>query len=115
ACVTGPVVYEFNALFMTDWYTETNVILLNDLAVETRGVYRASGDALCQTLPSGPGYPDDNNLKLYTELIHAAKRKLTIANPYFVPDDALMTAITTVAERGVDVTLISSRSEERRV
>ena len=108
ARVAGPVVREFNALFMTDWYTETNVILLNDLSVETRGVYTQCGEVLCQTLPSGPGYPDDNNLKLYTELIHAAEHKLTIANPYFVPDDALMTAITTVAERGVDVTLISS-------
>jgi cardiolipin synthase A/B len=108
ARVTGAVVYELNALFMTDWYTETDVILLDDLPRETRGVYSATGDVLCQTLPSGPGYPDDNNLKLYTELIHAAKQKLTIANPYFVPDDALMTAITSVAERGVDVTLISS-------
>jgi cardiolipin synthase len=108
ARVAGPVVREFNALFMTDWYTETNVILLNELAVETRGVYIATGDVLCQTLPSGPGYADDNNLKLYTELIHSAEHKLTIANPYFVPDDALMTAITTVAERGVNVTLISS-------
>ncbi|HEY7019889.1 MAG TPA: cardiolipin synthase [Ktedonobacterales bacterium] len=108
ARVAGPVVREFNALFMTDWYTETDAILVDDLPVETRGVYIASGDVLCQTLPSGPGYADDNNLKLYTELIHSAKQKLTIANPYFVPDDALMTAITTVAERGVDVTLISS-------
>lgn len=108
ARVAGPVVREFNALFMTDWYSETEDILVEDLQVETRGVYTACGDVLCQTLPSGPGYPDDNNLKLYTELIHSAKRKLTIANPYFVPDDALMTAITTVAERGVDVSLISS-------
>ena len=63
---------------------------------------------LCQALPSGPGFPDDNNLKLYTQLIHAANHKLTIANPYFVPDDALLTAITSAAQRGVDVTLISS-------
>jgi len=108
ARVAGPVVREFNALFLTDWYAETNVHLLRDLPVEIRDVYTQCGDVLCQTLPSGPGYPDDNNLKLYTELIHSAERKLTIANPYFVPDDALMTAITTVAERGVDVTLISS-------
>jgi cardiolipin synthase len=108
ARVAGPAVRQFNHLFMTDWYTETNVILLKDLPRETTHVFNRRGEVLCQTLPSGPGYPDDNNLKLYTELIHAAEHKLTIANPYFVPDDALMTAITTVAERGVDVTLISS-------
>jgi cardiolipin synthase len=108
ARVAGPVVHGFNGLFLTDWYAETNVHLLQELPVEARDAYTQCGDVLCQTLPSGPGYADDNNLKLYTELIHAAERKLTIANPYFVPDDALMTAITTVAERGVDVTLISS-------
>jgi cardiolipin synthase len=108
ARVTGPVVRQFNDLFMTDWYTETDELLVDDLPAETRVPVSATGEALCQTLPSGPGFREDNNLKLYTELIHAAKHKLTIANPYFVPDDALMTAITTVAERGVDVTLISS-------
>jgi cardiolipin synthase A/B len=108
ARLTGPVVGQFNDLFMTDWYTETDELLVDDLPAETRVSPSATGDVLCQTLPSGPGFPDENNLKLYTELIHAAKHKLTIANPYFVPDDSLMTAMTTVAERGVDVTLISS-------
>jgi cardiolipin synthase len=108
ARVTGPVVRQFNALFMTDWYSETDVVLLKDLPPETRGAVSATGDVLCQTLPSGPGFADDNNLKLYTQLISAANHKLTIANPYFVPDDSLMTAITTAAQRGVDVTLISS-------
>ncbi|HEX3271725.1 MAG TPA: cardiolipin synthase [Ktedonobacterales bacterium] len=108
ARVTGPVVRQFNALFMTDWYSETDDMLLKELPAETRQAVSATGEVLCQTLPSGPGFPDDNNLKLYTQLISAANYKLTIANPYFVPDDALMTAITTAAQRGVDVTLISS-------
>jgi cardiolipin synthase len=108
ARLTGPVVGQLNDLFMTDWYTETDELLIDELPAETRVPPSATGTVLCQTLPSGPGFPDENNLKLYTELIHAAKHKLTIANPYFVPDDSLMTAMTTVAERGVDVTLISS-------
>ena len=108
ARVTGPVVRQFNALFITDWYSETDVLVMEKLPAETRGVPIATGDVLCQALPSGPGFPDDNNLKLYTQLIHAATHKLTIANPYFVPDDALLTAITSAAQRGVDVTLISS-------
>jgi cardiolipin synthase len=108
ARVTGPVVRQLNAIFMTDWYSETDVLLVDELPAETSGAPRATGAVLCQTLPSGPGFPDDNNLKLYTQLIHAANHTLTIANPYFVPDDALITAITTAAQRGVDVTLISS-------
>ncbi len=63
---------------------------------------------VCQLLPSGSGYDNDNNLKLFVALIHAARHTLTITNPYFVPDDSLMTAITSAAQRGVDVTLITS-------
>ena len=68
----------------------------------------ATGEVLCQVLPSGPGYDDDNNLRLFVELFHAAQNRIVIANPYFVPDDAMMLAITSAAQRGVDVTLIVS-------
>jgi cardiolipin synthase len=73
----------------------------------------ASGEALCQVLPSGSGFDDENNLKLFTSLIHAAQRKLVITNPYFVPDDSLMVAITTAAQRGVDVSLINSEASDQ--
>ena len=38
--------------------------------------------------------------------IHAAKTRVTITTPYFVPDELLLTALTTAAKRGVDVVLI---------
>ena len=37
----------------------------------------------------------------------------TFTNPYFVPDDALMTAITSAAQRGVDVTLVNSEVSDQ--
>lgn len=103
AQVTGPLVAELDAAFRTDWYSETND-LLGPPDVPPLG----SGTALCQVLPSGPGYSDDNNLKVFVALIHAARERLVITSPYFVPDDALMTAITSAAQRGVAVTLFSS-------
>ena len=63
---------------------------------------------LCQVLPSGSGFATDNNLKLFGGLIHAAQHTLTITNPYFVPDDSLLMAVTAAAQREVDVTLITS-------
>jgi cardiolipin synthase len=38
--------------------------------------------------------------------IYLAKRELIIATPYFVPDDSVLTALTSAALRGVAVTLI---------
>jgi cardiolipin synthase A/B len=106
--VRGPVAMELNAAFITDWYAESGVLLDGRHSPEILVIPPASGEALCQVLPSGSGFEDENNLKVFTSLIHAAQRKLVITNPYFVPDEALMVAITTAAQRGVDVSLINS-------
>jgi cardiolipin synthase len=108
ARVTGPIVGQLEAAFRTDWYSETNVLLSGTDGPERMPTPAATGEALCQVLPSGPGFDDDNNLSLFVALFHAAQNKIVIANPYFVPDDAMMLAITSAAMRGVDVTLIVS-------
>lgn len=106
--VSGPVVAELEATFLTDWYSETGILLDRLTAPETTIKPVASGDMLCQMLPSGSAFQNENNLKLFTSLIHAARHTLVITNPYFVPDDALTTAITSAAQRGADVTLMNS-------
>jgi cardiolipin synthase A/B len=108
ARVEGPVVLELNAVFMTDWFSEngTPFDTTTPSARELRTNW--SGSSLCQVLPSGPGYDNDNNLRLFTTLIHAARERVVITTPYFVPDDSLMIALTSAAQRGVAVTLISA-------
>ena len=56
-------------------------------------------------MPSGPGFPDENNLRLFNSLIYSAQRRLSITSPYFVPDESRLYAITTAAQRGIDVEL----------
>ena len=106
--VTGPVVREFNAAFITDWYSETEELLDERSAPEMRGRIPVTGDVLCQVLPSGPGFEHNNNLMLFVSLLHAARRRITIVNPYVVPEETLLLALTSAAQRGVEVTLIVS-------
>jgi cardiolipin synthase len=102
----GPVVRELNAVFTTDWYSETNELLPFD---ESPVVVDAAPDLLdAQVLPSGPSFENDNNLKLYTLLIHKAERRVSITSPYFVPEESTMLAIVTAASRGVEVELFAS-------
>lgn len=108
AQVTGPIVAELNATFITDWYSETSVLLQAQPSLPRANPLTLPGNMVCQVLPSGSGYDNDNNLKLFTSLIYAARDTLTITNPYFVPDASLLTAMTSAAQRGVDVTLITS-------
>jgi cardiolipin synthase len=114
AQVHGPIAHQLNAAFVTDWYSETGVELYKENAAEMFPFapdFR--GESLCQVLPSGPGFENENNLKLFTALLYTARRKAVITNPYFVPDDALMTAITSAAQRGVEVILFNSEVSDQ--
>jgi cardiolipin synthase len=106
--VQGPVALQLAAVFVTDWHSETGKLIDYKTVGKKPPVIKGYGSSLAQVLPSGPGYPDENNLKLFTGLIHAAQKRIVITNPYFVPDDALTTAITSAAHRGVEVVMINS-------
>ena len=59
-------------------------------------------------MPSGPGFDNDNNLKLFNSLIYQARHRVSLTSSYFVPDESLLAAVTTAAERGVSVELFVS-------
>ncbi|HZI82774.1 MAG TPA: cardiolipin synthase [Casimicrobiaceae bacterium] len=101
--LAGPVALELQAVFAEDWYVETGEFLEEGRYVPDPVV---QGRVAVQALPSGPGYPRENNQRLIVSLIHAANLRVFITMPYLVPDDALLQALQTAALRGVDVTLV---------
>ena len=101
--VRGPVVHEVDALFVTDWYSETDELVTT--SAEQAADTQRDGGMLAQISPSGPAFPTENNLALFNSLIYYAQRRLSITSPYFVPDESLLGAITTAARRGVAVEL----------
>src|SRR5438552_14994410 len=101
--LAGPVALELQAIFAEDWYVETGEFLGEERYVPDPEV---QGEIAVQTLPSGPGYPRENNQRLIVSLIHAANLRVFITMPYLVPDDALLQALQTAVLRGVDVTLV---------
>jgi len=102
----GPVVRELDAVFVADWYSETDAMLPLDTSPVVLPSVVGLVDA--QVLPSGPSFDNDNNLKLYTTLIHKAESRVSITSPYFVPDESILLAIITAASRGLDVELFVS-------
>ncbi|WES64031.1 cardiolipin synthase [Microbacter sp. GSS18] len=104
----GPAVAEVGAVFLSDWLIETGE-QLDDQVAATEIAAFDGGDALvCQIVPSGPGYTTENNLRLFLSLIHGATEKVILTSPYFVPDEAMVYAITTACQRGLDVQLFVS-------
>jgi cardiolipin synthase len=110
ARVQGPVVAHLEAVFASDWFIETGERL--DVS-PTAPV--AHADVAAQLLPSGPAYPFANARDAVNALIHLAKRKLVLVTPYFVPDDATLSALRIAALSGVDVQLILSKSNNQRL
>ena len=108
--IDGPVVLSVNAIFVADWYSETDTVLEGiDIAHANIG----SGDLDCQVVPSGPGFEVENNLRLFLGLLYAAKKKIMIVSPYFVPDEALLLAVTAAVDRGVQVELFVSEEGDQ--
>ncbi len=105
----GPIVAGINAIFITDWYSESNELLLRETRAITDDVIEEGEEALdMQVVPSGPGFDGENNLRLFLALLYSAQKRIIITSPYFVPDDAMMYAITTATERGLEVQLFVS-------
>ncbi|MGB0100404.1 MAG: cardiolipin synthase [Nocardioides sp.] len=108
ARVEGPVVQELNVVFATDWFVETGENLSDVVSVHAPPPSTRPG-ALAgvpvQVVPSGPGFDNENNLRLFNSIIYSAEQRVSLTSPYFVPDDSLLYAVTTAAQRGVDVEL----------
>ncbi|WP_159602214.1 cardiolipin synthase [Agromyces humi] len=106
ARVEGPIVSGLEAIFSTDWYLETGEAPMREIV--PLGQESEAQDLDCQVVPSGPGYNNENNLKLFLALMYAAQERIILTSPYFVPDEAMLRAISGATQRGVHVELFVS-------
>lgn len=104
--VEGPAARALDAVFASDWFAETGVML--DVDTSPIEVTDAPDAHDAQVVPSGPSFDNENNLKLYVSLLHLAKRRVSITSPYFVPEESVVLALVTAATRGLDVELFVS-------
>lgn len=110
ARVRGPAVAHLEAVFASDWYMETGQ-RLEVMMVEPV----CADDVPTQLLPSGPAYPFSNARDAVNALIHLARRRIVLVTPYFVPDEATLSALRIAALSGVQVQLILSASNNQHL
>ncbi len=117
--VEGPVVSSIDFVFATDWYMETDEQLEPaELSAAKQPAQvpptpsvptpAPAGDLGCQVVPSGPGFEVENNLQLFLSLLYAARDRVIITSPYFVPDDSMLRGLMAATGRGVHVELFVS-------
>jgi cardiolipin synthase A/B len=104
--VEGPSVGALLMTFWEDWQLESVCeAAFNELPSELP-VKQAMGSALVQVVPSGPYLHDDAIQQTLINSIYMADESLFLTTPYFVPDEALQTALISAVRRGVSVTII---------
>jgi len=74
--------------------------------VRTPQVGQNAGPVALQVLPSGPGFAFQHVESVILTAIYSARRELILTTPYFVPGEAVVTALRSAARRGVEVVMV---------
>jgi cardiolipin synthase len=100
--VTGPVVAQMEQVFLADWRFCTGVELPQRGSPDADG----SGGAFCRTIIDGPNEDLDKLAMILVGAVAAARHRLLITTPYFLPSRELIGALQAAALRGVDVRIL---------
>jgi cardiolipin synthase len=76
---------------------------------------RQPGPIRTQLLASGPDSPWEAIHRVHVGAIHAARERVWLATPYFVPGEAAMMALTSAALGGLDVRLVVPGMSDSRL
>ncbi len=109
--VDGPIVSSLTMLFERDWASA----LRRPWTVPRSLAGSTVPGAQALLIPSGPEYADDAWHAMLVWSCHAARERIAIATPYFVPDPELLNALVCALRRGVRVELIVPSQSNHRL
>jgi len=99
----GPVARQNQRLFVADWMASTDedirYLLRDPVAARTSGIP-------AQAFGTGPTVRFSAMPEMFQSLLFAARRRVVVSTPYYVPNEALQQAFCATASRGVDTTII---------
>lgn len=101
--ITGPVVAELQEAFANDWAFTTDEILDGEIWFPE---LKESGDVIARVITDGPDADFENARWTLLAALAEAQTSVKILTPYFLPDNALVTALNLAALRGVRVDII---------
>lgn len=99
----GPIVKQLQLVFCEDWHWATEESLIDLLNWQ---VQRAPENMDALLLASGPADEMETGNLYFCAAIRAARERIWIASPYFVPESDIATALRVAALRGIDVRIL---------
>jgi len=103
ARIEGPVVAHLQQAFSEDWYFATGQQLSGERYFP---VLEPAGDVVARGIPDGPDEDFEVLRMTLIGALAAARERVRVLTPYFVPDAALITALNVAAMRGVRVDIL---------
>ena len=103
ARVRGPAVADIASIFRADWAFASGETIPEPMP---SGIPAVTTGAKIQVVSSGPDSESDLIYDAFLTSMFSAQRRLWMATPYFVPDEALVRAIALAVRRGVDVCIV---------
>src|SRR5574340_578856 len=101
--IEGPVVAEFQKLFMDTWSKQKGPALTEKNYFPR---LEKKGDEIVRAIGSTSGDPDSPIYLTLLSAIEHAEQKVHLTNAYFAPDPQLLKVLSDAAQRGVEVKLI---------
>ncbi|MFN8613080.1 MAG: cardiolipin synthase [Vulcanimicrobiota bacterium] len=101
--LAGPAVIGVQLVFVEDYHWATGGSLPEVSWVPTAC---ANGPVTCSYLSSGPADALNVGVLFYLECILAARSRVWLASPYFVPDPAVLNALKLADLRGVEIRIL---------
>ena len=109
----GPATRYYADVFYSDWSFARGTSADDRPRLgQKRG---APSEAVAQVVPSGPDVEGDALYEVVLSAAFAAEDRLWIVTPYFVPDDALLQALSLAARRGVEVRIVMPEKSNHRI
>jgi cardiolipin synthase len=109
--IDGLAARGFAKIFASDWLYATR----ETLDIPESDQFECCGDTKVQVVPSGPDLKGDVLYEALLNAIYAARERIWIVTPYFIPDEALSRALIIAKNRGVDVRLITPKTSNHWV
>lgn len=101
--IRGPVVADMQRTFATDWAFASGEQLVGE---PWFAPLSPLGPVLARGIPDGPDTDLDNMPKVMLGALAAARDRVRVVSPYFLPDEALYSALKVAALRGVRVDIV---------
>lgn len=111
--IEGSAVRVLQRVFAEDWcYATDTEIPSNDIYFPPPAT---TGGEIVQIVASGPDLDAFAIHKVFFAAINRAETRVWLTTPYFVPDDAILSALVSAAMRGVDVRVIAPAHSDSRL